>query len=336
MKNLFLIPIILPTEDASPLVMNNSINGLFSVGGKGILAKHRMGDCTNQHIYLCSNATIKEGEYGYDKKTNSIFKNHKQGNYTGLKIEFTTDPKLINPTFMEGEISEWSKLVPAIDGHTKAFIFKQTLSKRVGKLVNFLEELCKRYNQKDNHKGVVRGSCNCKKATREEEFIQVCDSLNCKNAEHDEKIKGVDVEKLAQQMSEKEFPYSDFRGKKNGINDEHTGQALRGAYVGAFEEGYNKGLQSNAGKFSLENMNSAIIKAHLIGQSSKDNLTDDVIKKIIQSLKDKEQPKGGIVIECEMEEEYEPYPDKFYPTGGKWTGGYKIKLKDGQPVIYFK
>ena len=47
-----------------------------------------------------------------------------------------------------------------------------------------------------------------------------------------------DVEKIAQEYSEKDnnFPYSDFQGKEKGVNDEHTGQALRGAYVGGFED----------------------------------------------------------------------------------------------------
>lgn len=47
-----------------------------------------------------------------------------------------------------------------------------------------------------------------------------------------------DIEKLAKNYSEEEWSYSDFQGKNKGIDDEHTGQALRGAAVGGFERGY--------------------------------------------------------------------------------------------------
>ncbi len=53
--------VMLPTEEASPLVMNNIQQGLFLVGGRGVLAKYRMGDCTNQHLYFLSDEEIKAG-----------------------------------------------------------------------------------------------------------------------------------------------------------------------------------------------------------------------------------------------------------------------------------
>ncbi len=55
--------VMLATGDKSPLVLNNIENGLFLVGGTGILAKHRMGDCTNQHLYITSNDEIKKGDW---------------------------------------------------------------------------------------------------------------------------------------------------------------------------------------------------------------------------------------------------------------------------------
>lgn len=60
------------------------------------------------------------------------------------------------------------------------------------------------------------------------------------------------IDELAKLNSEKEnaFPYSDFQGKEKGVDDEHTGQALRGAYCQGFEDGYNY----KEGTFSREQM----------------------------------------------------------------------------------
>jgi len=46
-----------------------------------------------------------------------------------------------------------------------------------------------------------------------------------------------DVEDAARVQSEIDWPYDDFRGKNIGVDDEHTGQALRGAYCDGFEKG---------------------------------------------------------------------------------------------------
>jgi len=43
---------------------------------------------------------------------------------------------------------------------------------------------------------------------------------------------------LAIKESELQFPLDDYRGKVKGVDDERTGQALRGACVGGFESGY--------------------------------------------------------------------------------------------------
>jgi hypothetical protein len=48
------------------------------------------------------------------------------------------------------------------------------------------------------------------------------------------------IEDAAIKESEKQFPYNDFRGKEKGVDDEHTGQALRGACVGGFEAGWQQ------------------------------------------------------------------------------------------------
>lgn len=55
--------------------------------------------------------------------------------------------------------------------------------------------------------------------------------------EKDQHIISPEVENFAQILSEKEFPYGDFRGKDIGVNDERTGMALRGTFCEGFEQG---------------------------------------------------------------------------------------------------
>lgn len=52
-----------------------------------------------------------------------------------------------------------------------------------------------------------------------------------------------DIDQRAKEYAEKQWPYEDFRGKNKGIDDEHTGQALRGACVGGYEAGYQAKAQ---------------------------------------------------------------------------------------------
>jgi hypothetical protein len=42
---------------------------------------------------------------------------------------------------------------------------------------------------------------------------------------------------------EENFPHDAFRGSTIGVDDEHTGQALRGAYIGGYTDGYKKALK---------------------------------------------------------------------------------------------
>lgn len=66
-------------------------------------------------------------------------------------------------------------------------------------------------------------------------------------------VKDDEVEKMANIESERSFnfPYCDFQGKRIGIDDEHTGQALRGAYCQGFEQAY-KAAKENT--FTKEDM----------------------------------------------------------------------------------
>ena len=58
-----------------------------------------------------------------------------------------------------------------------------------------------------------------------------------RNKLHDSSSSGLDVEEAAKLQSEIDWPYDDFRGKNKGVDDDHTGQALRGAYCDGFEKG---------------------------------------------------------------------------------------------------
>ena len=64
----------------------------------------------------------------------------------------------------------------------------------------------------------------------------------------------IDIEKLAQENSESEYPFEDYRGKKFGINDEGTGQALRGANLVGFEKGFKTHQSLNEKKYTNEHM----------------------------------------------------------------------------------
>lgn len=142
-----IIPVLLPTEDASPLF-------IYLGTGDLILHKnipHKIGENgnTNQHLYLCSNQPINHGDYFYSKafdniRQSAVDKYEADGCF---RVEFTTDQKLWDIKQIDGV----NYGVPAIDGNTKALIeLKDPLSRF--KQVNFLEEFCKRYNQKDNQK----------------------------------------------------------------------------------------------------------------------------------------------------------------------------------------
>lgn len=156
-NNQQLTAILLPTEDASPIYINGLTDKLF-VKNESWLAVSEPNRLY-QHLNLCSNQPIKEGDWYYCPKRNLRFLNNTDRPVLSewKKIEFSSDPKLI------------SDGVPAIDGNTKARI-KCSLcgdvhiscggsmcSKCMGKPieVNFLSEFCSRYNQKDNQKVVL-------------------------------------------------------------------------------------------------------------------------------------------------------------------------------------
>lgn len=69
-----------------------------------------------------------------------------------------------------------------------------------------------------------------------------------------EEIGWIDVEKLAQKNSELEYPFEDYRGKTKGVDDDGTGQALRGANLVGFENGFKAAQSLNEKKFSEEDI----------------------------------------------------------------------------------
>lgn len=64
--------VMLDTEKPSHIVKNNNVNGLF-YGGMAVLASKRLGSCTNQHLYLLSEDSIKESELGEQRNTGYMY-----------------------------------------------------------------------------------------------------------------------------------------------------------------------------------------------------------------------------------------------------------------------
>lgn len=301
MKNLQLIPILLPAEESR---LHKRKDGSIWIS-EHIEVNGKYGE--TQHIYLTSNREIKEGDYflngdmickcdlshaseewrtkeftnGFSIKT-KIFYSYEAEKCK--KIEFTTDPKLI----ADG--------VPALpeNGYIKHITPAGT-----HKRINFLEEFCKRYNE--NKKGVI----GFEALENKEPIVKGFKTLD----------KGVDVDKLAKEDAEGRF------------EDDLT---RRVSWKGGFIMGYNQALQSNTGKFD-ELLRWIDFQISLFPSEDYKGAMEDVKTKI-QSLT-KEQTKKYILIECEMEED-------SYVSNNSREGTVKyltIKLnKDGQPIIYFK
>lgn len=138
MKNLILKPILLPTEDVSPI---------YKIGEQATLycgTRSHYTDSKRQHLYLCSSEEIKEGDWVLRpdkvvmKMSNKDMLDYLESESSATKkIIFTTDHELI----VNG--------VPAIDGNTKAMIKEELTDTyfQQGYEVSFLEEYCKRHNQ---------------------------------------------------------------------------------------------------------------------------------------------------------------------------------------------
>lgn len=299
MKNQILTPILLPTEDASHL--------FFLLKDKLEFQEHPLKDLNygNHHLHLFSELPIKEGNWYINLLDNKIWKAEKgHVNTDGLigsrlkKIEFTTDPKLWDIRMIDVISGKTENTgVPVIDGNTKAIKPLKHWYSKTETQVNFLEEYCRCYNQKDNQKGV-------------------------------------DVGKLRELMCVYQVYNKD--GELKPFLETELGKDM-------FSE--VKALQSNAGGFSLNDMEKSFRAGQKREETDWKNSESEhqqpyspTFPEFIQSLT-KEQPKGDIIIECEMEE---------VPFSDVQVGGYKnnnltaarsyqrIKLKDGQPIIHFR
>lgn len=85
--------VMLPTNQKAPITMN-SAEGLF-LNPMQILAKHRMGICTNQHLYFLSDEEIKEGNWFY--QSTAITENQIR-QYNGKYLLTDTCKKIIATT----------------------------------------------------------------------------------------------------------------------------------------------------------------------------------------------------------------------------------------------
>ncbi len=131
--------------------------------------------------------------------------------------------------------------------------------------------------------------------------------------------------------SEKEenYPHTDFEGTEKGVDDEHTGQALRGAFVSGFEQGYAEAMKQN--KYAFEQGWCA--RAHQLqdnGWNFDESWSGDELLRYYQQLREWD-------VEVEMEEPY-PIPSKHRRIEGLKGGvnAYlhsvafpKIKITDG-------
>lgn len=197
--------------------------------------------------------------------------------------------------------------VPAIDENTKAICERSYECGGKDFEVNFLTEFCKRWNEKGGKETIM-----------------------------------FDAEKLyIKKGNQKRVDVEEFAKNKYGIHD----QSIINAFVDGFE--HNQALQSNAVGYSLPTKEDwkKIESDHIDWFFEKRKLTSSdeeflwfkarMIKWFEQSAK--EQPKGDIVIECEMEEILgKPYMAKgrgIEISESEW----KIKLNQhGQPTLIFK
>lgn len=55
----------------------------------------------------------------------------------------------------------------------------------------------------------------------------------------------------AEQLALKHYPYKNYNGKRIGIDDSHTGEALRGAYCNGYEDAKSKGQYSEEDMYAM-------------------------------------------------------------------------------------
>ena len=322
MQNLKLIPVLIPTEDATNIYLHISEDRLVCLPNTSKIS----GTAKSQHIYLCSTRELKEGEWGIDSDTNTVFKLGTYKTSRGLKIEFTSDPKLIADGV--AALPENSFVAPTSNWDGQ---------------VSFLEEFVSRYNNRDFK---IVGAGKTAQTGAINDYVRNLDIRN---------VKGVDVERLAKK------DYSAGSLAPIGTRD----RALFEQKKESFISGYNQALQSNAGGFSLEDIEKAIKFG--MGVDVLNSYGTEKVVKYLQSLTPKQGEKvckcgiwamGSIngkyeCAKCELPREYskqgeiEMYvemEEHLVDRNGDETDNedaikgsiFKIKLINGQPIIHFK
>ena len=335
MKNLTLTLVLLPTEDASELFIHKGGDLCFNKVGK----RDKTEFATPHHLYITSKRKIKEGEWKYCSFTNQVTKYDPNAIVPGTgtcedcrKIEFTTDPELTKGWIRDNDPEQ--KNLTHIDLTTMRgvpAIPEQCLIPNLGEIdfpyaeVNFLEEFCKRYNQKDNQKGIC-----------EQDVLMVMPDNQ----------KGVDVEIT-------EMDFRKLIDKTNHLDTNIFKNILSERCFSLAEKMVNQALQSNAGGFSEGQVRDAMGHAYFACHKKipVKNIADEIIQSLTkeQEVKcnckvghpyqnlccpvhgefTKEQPKGEIQMWCDMEDWI-----KGTETGKEVF--QKIKLINGQPILTFK
>lgn len=313
MKNQTLTAHLIPTEDVSELFIDKRDNKLHI--GQNILTP--ANTWTNQHLYLCSTAEIKEGDWVYTE--GEVWKHTKDEAEQNVlsqldkKIIVTTDPKLWDFRMVDVILGKTENIgVRKIDGNTKAIIIGITNGNNYAPYynVNFLEEYCKRYNQKDKSSREVAMqwwnnlSANVKSELSNKYYKETVNynftSLTGREIEsiynQKDNQKGVDVEKLKWKLTAKLYELAEG---KIGVLD-----------VLEWINDFNEALQSNAGGFSLEEVlgfqeyqKNLLLNGkseELIDKTDKERFEDYLQSLQPQSKRD-EHPNGR----CQREEESE-------------------------------
>jgi len=313
-----------PTEDASELFFyTDRPDVLFFENGR-----KPTWVVTHQYLYLTSKREIVGGYY-YSEIENDVTKNAHKAELDGsverfklVKVEFTTDPALIKDGVTALPEKARIYCLNCNKGEIKhaGGCFN---CKDVGYIeVTLLSEFVSRYNNRN-----VKGKCES--VNHNLQISMYGDCKVCKGKELYQKqsanVKGVDVEKLAKEVIQKYF-----RAFKS--------DSIYNSTIQAMVDMYNQALQSNVGEFSLEDIRKIYDEGIDFGMAHSDGVFGKEYKykmldRLLQSLTPSKQS-GEVEMYVEME-----FDRTIIVKGNNEQHAeptFKIKLKDGQPIIHFK
>lgn len=172
---------------------------------------------SKRHLYaLDENSVINKGDWYYNGRVDRVYQwiqNYSRGNKEDFKIVATTDFALIKD---------------GIPGMSQEFVQEYVESKKYGSAyieVEYKSGWSKLLTEKANEPAGYHTQPKLDENKNALLFTE-------------QKVAEQDIFAAAQKASEEEFPYHAYRGKRVGVNDDHTGEALRGAYCAGFEAGY--------------------------------------------------------------------------------------------------